>query len=146
MDLSNLPKIVKRPKKRLGRGHGSGKVKTAGRGTKGQKARGKIRRGFEGGQLPLIKRLPFLRGKGRNQSQKTKTYALDIIKLNLLPAQTSVTLAALHRYKLIDSSVSKVKIVGSGTISKPLTINLPCSKTALAMIEKAGGKVLLNRP
>ena len=58
-----LQKLVKRSKKRLGRGHGSGKVKTSGRGTKGQRARGKIRLGFEGGQLSIIKRLPLLRGK-----------------------------------------------------------------------------------
>lgn len=70
MNLSQLPKIVHRSKKRIGRGHGSGKVKTAGRGSKGQKARGKIPAGFEGGQLPLIKRLPLLRGKGKNISRK----------------------------------------------------------------------------
>ena len=60
MNLSQLPRIVTKSKKRIGRGYGSGKAKTAGRGTKGQKARGKIPGGFEGGQLPLIKQHFFL--------------------------------------------------------------------------------------
>lgn len=72
MNIHSLPKIVKRSKKRLGRGHGSGKVKTSGRGTKGQKARGKLPLGFEGGQTPLVKRLPYLRGKGRNKPRKRR--------------------------------------------------------------------------
>ena len=68
MNLNQLPKIKKTSKKRLGQGHGSGKVKTSGRGTKGQKARNKVPMYFEGGALPLIKRLPYRRGKGRNKS------------------------------------------------------------------------------
>ncbi len=72
MKLSALSSITKRTKKRIGRGHGSGKVKTSGRGTKGQNARNSRPQGFEGGQLALIKRLPLLRGKDRNGSRKTK--------------------------------------------------------------------------
>lgn len=66
MELFNLPKLKgkSKKKKRLGQGLGSGKGKTAGRGHKGQKARGKVAVGFEGGQLKLIKRLPFMRGIG----------------------------------------------------------------------------------
>ena len=78
MKLSNLHPIVRRPKKRIGRGHGSGKVKTSGRGTKGQKARDSVPLGFEGGQLSLIKRLPLLRGKGRNASMKVKAFAVAL--------------------------------------------------------------------
>lgn len=73
MKLSNLPKIKQNPKKRLGRGQGSGKGKTSGRGMKGQKARSKTQLGFEGGQLKLIKRLPFVRGVGfKGPYQKKK--------------------------------------------------------------------------
>ncbi len=65
MKLSSLTKITKTRKKRLGQGHGSGRGKTAGRGTKGQKARRNIPLTFEGGALTLIKRLPFMKGKGK---------------------------------------------------------------------------------
>src|SRR3989339_381794 len=93
--LSHLPKLISRRKKRLGRGHGSGKVKTSGRGTKGQKARDSIRPGFEGGQLSLIKRLPVLRGKGKNASQKVYTVVLPVAKMSVLRENTNVTLATL---------------------------------------------------
>ena len=74
MKLESLPKTTERRKKRLGLGHGSGRGKTAGRGTKGQRARGKIPISFEGGAIPLIKRLPFMRGKGKNKSFKKSKY------------------------------------------------------------------------
>ena len=141
MNLSHLPSHTRRPKKRIGRGHGSGKNKTSGRGTKGQKARGSMPRGFEGGQSPLTKRLPYLRGKGRNGSQKPKAYPLDVVKLNMLPPSTIVTLDLLKRYRMIHESVSRVKILGSGKISVRLTVNVPCSATASKAIVNAGGSV-----
>lgn len=125
-----LKKIVRRPKKRLGRGHGSGKVKTSGRGTKGQKSRDSTRIGFEGGQLPLIKRLPFLRGKGRNSSQSGKAFPLNVTKLNALPDGTTVTLETLKKYHMIEPTVTRVKILGKGKLTKKLTIAVPCSKSA----------------
>jgi large subunit ribosomal protein L15 len=137
-----LQKLVQRPKKRLGRGHGSGKVKTSGRGTKGQKSRDGIHIGFEGGQLPLIKRLPLLRGKGRNGSQSDKAYPLSVEKLNTLLTGTSVTLETLKKYHMIDTTVSRVKILGSGKVIVKLTVTVPCSKSAVGAIEKAGGEVL----
>jgi len=70
MKLSTLSKTIKRTKRRLGQGHGSGRGKTAGRGTKGQNAKGDRSLSFEGGALTIIKRLPFLRGKGKNKSFK----------------------------------------------------------------------------
>ena len=82
MSLNNLPKIKKASKKRLGQGHGSGKVKTAGRGTKGQKSRNKVPLYFEGGALPLIKRLPFRRGKGRNKSFRNNPIIVNVKYLN----------------------------------------------------------------
>jgi large subunit ribosomal protein L15 len=74
MNLNNLAKITTKPKRRLGQGHGSGRVKTSGRGTKGQNARSNRSLSFEGGALPLIKRLPFRRGKGKNKVFKKHSY------------------------------------------------------------------------
>lgn len=141
MKLSNLPKLVRRPKKRLGRGHGSGKVKTSGRGTKGQKARGSMPQGFEGGQSPLFKRLPYLRGKGRNQSSKPKAFPLSLMKLETLPKATVVTLETLKKYRMMGEDVSRVKILGGGTLSVKLTVQVPCSNSAREAIVKAGGSV-----
>lgn len=140
MKLSQLKKITTRSKKRLGRGHGSGKVKTSGRGTKGQKARGKIPVGFEGGQLPLIKRLPLLRGKGKNASRKAKAFAVNVGRLDLLPAKSVITVEALRKQGLI-GDVTKVKIVGNTKLSNAYTVKVSSSQAAKSAIEKAGGKV-----
>ena len=142
MSTLHAKKLVQRPKKRVGRGHGSGKVKTSGRGQKGQNARGKVPRGFEGGQLALIKRLPLLSGKGRNASEKVKAYPLDVKYLSALPSGTTVTLATLKKYTIIDKSVSRVKLLGSGEMKQKLTVQIPCSQSARQAIEKAGGTVI----
>lgn len=141
MKLHALPRVVKRQKKRLGRGHGSGRGKTAGRGTKGQKARGTIPTSFEGGQLPIIKRLPLLRGKGRNRGLKEKPFALSVDRLNALPPKSTVTVELLQKYRMIRKDVSKVKIVGSAKVTVPLTVSVPCSKAAATHIKKAGGTI-----
>lgn len=143
--LNKLSKIVERPKKRLGRGHGSGRGKTAGRGTKGQKARGKVKLGFEGGQLPLIKRLPLRRGKGRNKPVKSGPIVVNVKYLNLLPKEGEVDLETLIQAKIIKEDEARafgVKILGEGELRVPLKVSLPCSKGAVAKIEKAGGKVI----
>ena len=137
----NAMSIVQRGKKRLGRGHGSGKVKTSGRGTKGQKSRDGIHIGFEGGQLPLIKRLPLLRGKGRNGSQSAKSFPLPVEKLNILPAGITVTLETLKKYHMIDHATARVKLLGSGKVTVKLIVAVPCSKSAAAAIAKAGGSI-----
>jgi len=136
-----LKKLVQRPNKRVGRGHGSGKVKTSGRGTKGQRSRGKIRMGFEGGQLSLIKRLPLLRGKDRNKSLGEKAQPISVKTLNKLPAGTVVTLASLRKYHMIDPAVSEVKILGGEPMTVKLDVRVPVSKSARASIEKAGGSI-----
>ena len=136
-----LKKIVQRSKKRVGRGHGSGKVKTSGRGQKGQNARGHMPLGFEGGQLSLIKRLPLLRGKGRNHSTKGKATPVQLAALSAIPAGTTVTLATLKKYHMIDEGVSRVKVVGAGSIKVKLTVSVSCSQSARTAIEKAGGSV-----
>lgn len=138
---SALMSIVERSKKRTGRGHGSGKGKTAGRGTKGQKARGKIRHDFEGGQSPLTKRLPYLRGKGRNSGQNDKATPVDVSVLNALPKGTIVSLDNLKKYRMIDVGVRRVKILGKGTLTVSLSVVVPCSRGAASAITNAGGTV-----
>jgi len=143
MKLNSLPKIVQRPKKRLGRGHGSGHVKTSGRGTKGQKARESIKLTFAGSSLQAswLKRLPLMRGKGKNKSFATDITVVNVKYLNTLKPNTEVNLKTLQAAGIVDNLVTKVKILGDGEIKIPLTINLPISKGAIAKIEKAGGKI-----
>lgn len=143
--LNKLAKIKKKKKKRLGRGHASGKGKTAGRGTKGQKARSKIKLTFEGGQLPLTKRLPFLRGKGRHRKKGKGPLVVNVVALNLLPKKSMVDIDSLIKYHIVREDEAKkygVKILGDGELSLPLTVCLPASKGAKSKIEKAGGKVI----
>lgn len=144
-NLTNLPKTVDRSKKRLGRGHGSGKVKTSGRGTKGQKARENIKLTFAGSSLQAswLKRLPLTRGKGKNKSFGKRPFAVNVKYLNILKPNTEVTLSALQQANVVDKAETRVKILGDGELTIPLTVKLPVSKGALKKIEKAGGKVAI---
>lgn len=144
MKLSKLPKITAKRKKRVGLGHGSGRVKTSGRGTKGQKARGKIPARFEGGSLPLIKRLPMRRGKGRNKVFKKKPIAINVKFLNRLPKKSVVDIKALIEHGIVhkdDAQIYGIKILGEGELTVGLTVKLPTSKGARTKIEAAGGEV-----
>lgn len=138
-----MDKITKRPKKRLGQGHGSGKGKTGGRGTKGQNSRGKISITFSNGSLGLIKRLPLIRGKLRNKPWKVKVMIVNLKYLNSLPQNSVVDIECLIKNHIMTADAAKngVKILGGGEINVPLTVKLPCSKSAVRKIEKAGGKV-----
>ncbi len=148
MKLEELPKITKRSGKRVGRGYGSGKGgHTSGRGSKGQKARGKVNLIFEGTKIKksLLKRLPLWRGKGRFKAHN-KPVVVNVKYLNLLPAKEEVTIETLIKYGIIpDSKVAiyGIKILGEGDLSVPLIVKLPVSKGAKEKIEKAGGKVEL---
>jgi len=145
MKLSNLAAVTQRNKKRLGQGHGSGRGKTAGRGTKGQKARGKVALTFEGGALPLIKRLPFRRGKGRNKVFKKRPIVINVRVLNLLKKGSVVDLETLIKNHIVDEKDARyygVKILGDGKLDIPLTVKLGVSKGAKTKIEKAGGKII----
>lgn len=147
MKLHTLIPTTTKKKRRLGQGHGSGRAKTAGRGTKGQKARGKMPSYFEGGALPLIKRLPFRRGKGKNKVFKKKPIIINVKVLNLLKKGSIVDIATLVENKIVDEKDAKeygVKILGDGDLLIPLTVKLPVSKQALKKIEKIGGKVELQ--
>lgn len=142
MNLTSLTKVTAGKKRRLGQGHGSGRGKTAGRGTKGQKARGKIPLSFEGGALALVKRLPFRRGKGKNKVFKKKPIIVNVKALNLLPKGTVVNVQSLAKYGLINEQEAKiygVKILGDGELTVSLTVKLPVSKGAEQKIKKAGG-------
>lgn len=141
--LQNLTKIVDRPAKRLGRGPGSGKGRhTVGRGTKGQRARksGEAPLWFEGGQLPLVKRMPMLRGKARFNVLHPAA-AVTLTDLNKMSGST-ITLDTLKLEKVIDPKFKKAKIIANGTIDRKVNVQgIRVSKAAAAAIEKAGGKI-----
>lgn len=139
-----LQKITARKKRRLGQGHGSGRGKTAGRGTKGQKARGDIPLRFEGGAISLLKRLPFLRGKERNKTFQKKTIAVKLSALNVFKTGSTIDIKSLVEQKIVNASEAEqfgVKILSDGELNVVLTVSLPVSKGAQGKIEKAGGKV-----
>ena len=140
MELTALPKIIKRPKKRVGRGYGSGKGgHSSGRGFKGQHARNSVAIWFEGGQLPLIKRLPFQRGKGRFNSLHAKPVIVTLNQLNVLPVGSVVTVELLVKHTIItakDAQKFKVKILNTGKLTKRLTVSIPTSAAAAAAIKK----------
>jgi large subunit ribosomal protein L15 len=143
MKLHQLIRSVAPKKKRVGRGLGSGKGKTAGRGMKGQKARGKIALGFIGGTLPLYKKLPFLRGFG-NKKRKAKMLPLPLSKLVKFKPHSVVNLESLVAVGIVSGKTIQkrgVKIVDGGNLKIPLTVGLPASKKAAEKIVKAGGKV-----
>lgn len=142
MNLNNLSKITTKSAKRLGRGLGSGKGKTGGRGMKGQKARGKIRVGFIGGTLPVYRKLPLRRGKG-NSKVTQKALVLDIALLRVFKKDGTVDLEALVATNILKKiPEGGVKILGFSKLEQPLTVKLPTSKSARESIEKAGGKVI----
>ncbi len=143
--LNDLTKIKRHNKKRVGQGHGSGKVKTSGRGTKGQHARNKVPSYFEGGALPLTKRLPYLRGKGRNKSFSKKPIVVNVKYLNDFPKNQTVDLESLIKFKIVksdDATKYGVKILGDGDLKQSLKVAVPVSKAAAKKIEKAGGQIL----
>lgn len=144
MNLTKLDKITTKKKRRIGLGHGSGRGKTAGRGTKGQKARNSVPLDFEGGALPLIKRMPFLRGKGRNFPLQQKPIIINVGALNFLPKNSIVDLENLAKHHLVRLETAKaygIKILGDGNLQVPLTVRLPVSKGAGEKIKQAGGTV-----
>ena len=143
MQVHTLPSIVTTKKKRMGLGHGSGRGKTAGRGTKGQKARGDIPLRFEGGALPLIKRLPFLRGKERNKSFMPKPLVLNLDVLATIPVKEAITVDTLIKYRLVsdEAKTRGVKLLGNGVVEQAYTVKIPTSKSAAEKVTKAGGIV-----
>ena len=143
MDLSTLKPAegsVTRDDFRRGRGHGSGNGKTAGKGHKGQKARsGAPRPGFEGGQVPLYRRLPKRGFKCRNSKE---IVAINVDVLNRFDEDSVVTVARLIEEGIVKNPRDGVKILGNGELTKRLTVSVDAvSKAAAEKIEAAGGKV-----
>lgn len=142
MKLNEMLKIKDRRKKRVGRGIGSGLGKTAGRGTKGQKARGTIPVGFSGSGLPTYKKLPLRRGLG-NPSVSLKSKIIHLSKLNVLKTNSVVDIEQLLKANLINKKDVKsgIKILADDGLTVALTVKLPVSKQARVKIESKGGKV-----
>ena len=129
-------------RKRIGRGAGSGQGKTAGKGHKGQKARAGrgMRPGFEGGQMPLQRRLPK---RGFNNANFATVYAtINISDLSSFEKDAVVDTAALQSIGLVKKTFDGIKLLGNGEINVPLTVKVSaCSESAKAKIEAAGGKI-----
>jgi len=126
--------------KRKGRGHGTGNGKTAGRGHKGQKSRsgGGVRRGFEGGQMPLARRLPK---RGFNNIFAKPLTIVNIAALNRFKAGTTVDEKELLESGVLSKCENGVKILGNGNLTKKLTVKAKSfSELAKKKIEEAGGK------
>ncbi len=141
--LSKLAKPVgsNKPKTRKGRGVGSGLGKTAGRGQKGQYARNGIKRGFEGGQTPLARRLPK---RGFTNAFAKKVAEVNVSSLEIFGAGAKVDERALRDRGLVKGACDEIKILGNGEITKSVIVTAHAfSKTAAAKIEKAGGKAIL---
>jgi len=127
--------------KRVGRGTGSGLGRNAGKGEKGQKARsgGGVRPGFEGGQMPLYRRLPK---RGFTNIFAKEFSILNIDRLNIFEDGTEVTPELLLEMKIVKKAKNGVKILGNGELQKKLTVKAAkFSKVAIEKIEAAGGKV-----
>ena len=150
MNLNSLNiRITKRKKKRLGRGIGSSKGKTSGRGHKGQKSRSGVAiKSFEGGQMPLYRRLPKRGFVSRNNKKFTAIISLsriqEIIKKKVEISKDKINLLNLQKSKLINKKYKKLKLLGTGDLTDKLNIEVNLvSKSAKEKIEKLGGKVTL---
>jgi len=150
--MSNLNSTlkVKKNKLRVGRGIGSGKGKTSGRGVKGQKSRSGVAiKSFEGGQMPLYRRLPK---RGFNPIKKNKIAKINVEKLQMLfekkiiNSEEKINLANLIKKNIVNKKYNKIKILGMGDITTQLDIEADfSSKAAKEKIEKNGGKLLIKK-
>ena len=149
MELNTLNSKITKPKKRLGRGIGSSKGKTCGRGHKGQKSRSGVAiKSFEGGQMPLYRRLPK---RGFKSIVNKKDIAIinlsriqDIIIKQKTILDNKINLANLQKSKFINKKYRKLKLLGVGDVKQKFDIEVnSISKSAKEKIEKLGGKVTL---
>ncbi|MBD71445.1 50S ribosomal protein L15 [Candidatus Poribacteria bacterium] len=145
MKLNELkpPKGSRRQKKRVGRGHGSGWGKTCGRGHKGQKSRSgaSIPAWFEGGQMPLVRRIPKS-GPRRIGHVRIEYSVVNIQTLSIFEDGATVSLETMFESGIVKGKNSRVKILGDGEIEKKLTVQAhKFSKTAVEKIEAVGGTV-----
>ena len=150
MTTLNNTTQVKIKKMRVGRGIGSGKGKTSGRGMKGQKSRSGVAiKNFEGGQMPLFRRLPK---RGFNPIKKDKIAIINLGKIqSLLDAKrinsdTKIDLDLLKKANIVSKSYQKIKILGSGEIKNKIDVNVDFfSKSAQKKLEKIGGSINLKK-
>jgi len=148
MKLNTLVSKSSKRKKRLGRGIGSSKGKTSGRGHKGQKSRSGVAiKSFEGGQMPLYRRLPK---RGFRVIKKSDVAIINISKLeetitkNRIVPKTIINLKNLQKSKLIKNKYNRLKLLGSGDVKNKIDVEVNfISKSAKDKIEKSGGKVTL---
>ena len=130
----------RRPRRRVGRGNGSGRGNYSGRGSKGQKQHGKVPPLFEGGQLPLVKRLPYMRGF--HNRFRTEYVGVNVGRLAVFAPDDEVTPGKLLEQRLVRRSRDLVKILGGGEVNAPLNVSAHAfSKSARDKIEAAGGTV-----
>lgn len=142
MEMHNLGPAVKgKNRNRVGRGIGSGNGKTAGKGHKGQKARtgGKIRRGFEGGQTPLYRRIPK---RGFNNVFSVEYATINVSDLERFENGTVVNMELLLNEGIVRKPLAGLKVLGNGALTKKLTVEAKkFSIAAKEKIEAAGGKI-----
>ena len=149
MQLNTLNSKSQKNKKRVGRGIGSGKGKTSGRGHKGQKSRSGVAiKSFEGGQMPLYRRLPKRGFKSihnkKNMAMLNLSRIQEIITKEKTLGLNKINLKNLQKSKLINKKYNKLKLLGSGEIKEKLDFEVnSISKSAKEKIEKIGGKVTL---
>ena len=133
-----MPEGSRNVRNRVGRGESSGNGKTAGRGQKGQKARGKTRLGFEGGQMPLFRRMPK---RGFTNINRKEYAVVNLDVLNRFDNGTEVSPAMLVEAGIVKNELNGVKILANGQLEKSLTVKAnKFSASATAAIEAAGGK------
>ena len=150
MTTLNTTNQVKIKKLRIGRGIGSGKGKTSGRGVKGQKSRSGVAiKSFEGGQMPLYRRLPK---RGFNPIKKDKIAKMNVEKIQkllekkIIKSEEKLDLKILVKKNILNKSYNKIKILGSGNITTKLDVEADfSSKSAKDKIEKIGGKLLIKK-
>ena len=150
MTTLNTTTQVKIKKMRVGRGIGSGKGKTSGRGVKGQKSRSGVAiKSFEGGQMPLYRRLPK---RGFNPINKIKVAVLNLDKMQSLienkriNSANQINLETLKKAKIVSKTYNKIKILGSGEIKEKVDLNIDyISKSAIEKLKKVGGTVNLKK-
>ncbi len=143
MKLHEMPSLVERTRKRVGRGTSSGRGKTSGRGHKGDKARGTSPWYRVGGsrRSRLLKHLPQVRGIGNlNVAIKARVISLEMLESNYNAGET-VTLQSLHEKGVVSPSRVDVKVLGQGNLTKKLSVEIPVSASAKEAIERAGGSV-----
>ena len=146
LDKLKRPHGSHKRRKIVGRGRGSGHGKTSGRGEKGQNARasGGVRQGFEGGQMPLIRRIPK---RGFSFTPRAKYEIVSLERLSRFSSGTEITPELMRKERVVRKSLLPIKVLGDGELKHALKIRAHAfSRSALEKIKKAGGSALVEKP